>query len=93
LFLRDGLPHMYTTMRTQDLWLGFCYAIFIATIMQELLADWLGEGEPKESGEIEELSGAHGLLWPRQPRLVGSHATRLASIASRSMATRRPRTP
>jgi thymidylate synthase len=43
-FLRDGLLHMHTTMRSQDLWLGFCYDIFTATIMQELLAGWLGSG-------------------------------------------------
>jgi thymidylate synthase len=43
-FLRDGLLHMHTTMRSQDLWLGFCYDIFTATIMQELLAGWLGAG-------------------------------------------------
>ncbi|HEY2265360.1 MAG TPA: thymidylate synthase [Streptosporangiaceae bacterium] len=41
-FLRDGLLHMHTTMRSQDLWLGFCYDIFAATILQELLAGWLG---------------------------------------------------
>jgi thymidylate synthase len=43
-FLRDGLLHMHTTMRSQDLWLGFCYDIFAATILQELLAGWLGAG-------------------------------------------------
>ncbi|SBW24236.1 putative methyltransferase [Candidatus Protofrankia californiensis] len=43
-FLRDGLLHMHTTMRSQDLWLGFCYDIFTATILQELLAGWLGTG-------------------------------------------------
>jgi thymidylate synthase len=41
-FLRDSLLHMHTTMRSQDLWLGFCYDIFTATILQELLAGWLG---------------------------------------------------
>ncbi len=41
-FLRDGLLHMHTTMRSQDLWLGFCYDIFTATIVQELLARWIG---------------------------------------------------
>jgi thymidylate synthase len=41
-YLRDGLLHMHTTMRSQDLWLGFCYDIFTATILQELLAGWLG---------------------------------------------------
>ncbi|MGH3282200.1 MAG: thymidylate synthase [Trebonia sp.] len=43
-FLRDGLLHMHTTMRSQDLWLGFCYDIFTTTILQELLAGWLGAG-------------------------------------------------
>ncbi len=43
-FLRDAKLHMHTTMRSQDLWLGFCYDIFTATILQELLAGWLGAG-------------------------------------------------
>ena len=43
-FLRDGLLHMHTTMRSQDLWLGFCYDILTTTILQELLAGWLGAG-------------------------------------------------
>ena len=43
-FLRDGMLHMHTTMRSQDLWLGFCYDIFTATVLQELLAGWLGAG-------------------------------------------------
>jgi thymidylate synthase len=43
-FLRDGLLHMHTTMRSQDLWLGFCYDIFTTTTLQELLAGWLGTG-------------------------------------------------
>ncbi|MGH3931604.1 MAG: thymidylate synthase [Pseudonocardiaceae bacterium] len=40
-FLRDGRLHMHTTMRSQDLWRGFPYDIFAATILQELLAGWL----------------------------------------------------
>jgi len=43
-FLRDGLLQMHTTMRSQDLWLGFGYDIFTATVIQELLAGWLGAG-------------------------------------------------
>jgi thymidylate synthase len=43
-FLRDGSLQMHTTMRSQDLWLGFCYDIFTTTILQELLAGWLGAG-------------------------------------------------
>lgn len=41
-FVRDERLHMHTTMRSQDLWLGFGYDIFAATILQELLAGWLG---------------------------------------------------
>lgn len=41
-YLREGRLHMHTTMRSQDLWLGFCYDIFTATILQELLAGWIG---------------------------------------------------
>lgn len=41
-FLRDGRLQMHTTMRSQDLWLGFPYDVFAATLLQELLAGWLG---------------------------------------------------
>ncbi|PPJ36400.1 methyltransferase [Nocardia nova] len=41
-FIRDDRLHMHTTMRSQDLWLGFGYDIFATTILQELLAGWLG---------------------------------------------------
>lgn len=41
-FVRTGFLHMHTTMRSQDLWLGFPYDVFAATLLQELLAGWLG---------------------------------------------------
>lgn len=41
-YLRRGRLHMHTTMRSQDLWLGFGYDIFTATWLQQLLAHWLG---------------------------------------------------
>ncbi|MQB08168.1 thymidylate synthase [Agrobacterium tumefaciens] len=41
-FLRNGKLHMVTTMRSQDLWLGFPYDVFTNTVMQELMAFWLG---------------------------------------------------
>jgi thymidylate synthase len=41
-FLRDGRLHMHTTMRSQDVWLGLPYDLFAATLLQELLAGWLG---------------------------------------------------
>lgn len=40
-FLRDGSLHMHTTMRSQDLWLGFPYDLFTNTLIQELMAGWL----------------------------------------------------
>lgn len=40
-FVRDGALHMHTSMRSQDLWLGFPYDVFTNTLLQELLAGWL----------------------------------------------------
>jgi thymidylate synthase len=40
--LRGGRLEMHTMMRSQDLWLGFCYDIFAATIVHELMAGWAG---------------------------------------------------
>jgi thymidylate synthase len=54
-FLRDGLLHMHTTMRSQDLWLGFCYDIFTATVIQELLAGWLGAGLGHYCHQVDSL--------------------------------------
>lgn len=41
-YVRQGRLDMHTTMRSQDLWLGFPYDLFTATMLQELLAGWLG---------------------------------------------------
>jgi len=41
-YLRGGRLEMHTSMRSQDLWLGFCYDIFAATVLHELMAGWLG---------------------------------------------------
>jgi thymidylate synthase len=40
-FIRDGLLHMHSSMRSQDAWLGLPYDIFANTVLQELLAGWL----------------------------------------------------
>ncbi|ASU81099.1 methyltransferase [Actinopolyspora erythraea] len=40
-WLRDGALHMFTSMRSQDAWLGLPYDLFTFTILQELLAGWL----------------------------------------------------
>jgi thymidylate synthase len=43
-FLRDGLLQMHTTMRSNDVWLGLPYDLFTATLLQEIMAGWLGVG-------------------------------------------------
>ncbi|TDD40286.1 thymidylate synthase [Saccharopolyspora elongata] len=43
-YIRSGRLVMFTTMRSQDTWLGFPYDIFTTTLLQELLAGWLGVG-------------------------------------------------
>ena len=40
--IRDGCLHLFTTMRGQDLWLGLPYDIFYNTVLQELMAGWIG---------------------------------------------------
>lgn len=54
-FLRGGLLHMHTSMRSQDLWLGFCYDIFTATLLQELMACWVGAGLGEYRLQIDSL--------------------------------------
>jgi thymidylate synthase len=39
---RGGRLDMHTTMRSQDLWLGFGYDIFATTVIHELMAGWIG---------------------------------------------------
>jgi thymidylate synthase len=41
-FLRHGRLDMHTTMRSNDVWLGLPYDLFTATLLQELMAEWLG---------------------------------------------------
>ena len=41
-YLRHGRLDMHTSMRSQDLWLGFGYDIFAATVLQEIMAGWVG---------------------------------------------------
>ena len=41
-FVRSGRLDMHTTMRSNDVWLGLPYDLFTATMLHELMADWLG---------------------------------------------------
>jgi thymidylate synthase len=54
-YLRQGSLHMHTSMRSQDLWLGFGYDIFAATLLQELLAGWLGVGLGQYHHQVDSL--------------------------------------
>lgn len=40
-YLRDGVLHMVTSMRSQDVWRGLPYDLFTATILLELMAGWV----------------------------------------------------
>ncbi|MGP3949606.1 thymidylate synthase [Streptomyces sp. 7N604] len=40
--LRDGRLHMSTSMRSQDVWVGFPYDMFFTTVLHELMAGWVG---------------------------------------------------
>jgi thymidylate synthase len=68
-FLRGGALQMHTTMRSQDLWLGFPYDIFTATLLQELLAGWLGVelGEYHHHVDSLHLYEEHQLAASRLP--------------------------
>jgi thymidylate synthase len=82
-FLRDGLLHMHTTMRSQDLWLGFCYDIFTATILQELLAGWLGAGLGSYQLTIDSLHlYAHDLPKAQHVPPAGCSGPQMAALAT-----------
>jgi thymidylate synthase len=70
-YLRDGRLDMHTTMRSQDLWLGFCYDLFTATVLHELMAGWLGAALGSYHHHVdslhlyaEHLDAAHLLATP-----------------------------
>jgi len=82
-FLRDGMLHMHTTMRSQDLWLGFCYDIFTATILQELLAGWLGAGLGSYQLTIDSLHlYAHDVPKAQRVPSAAGPGPRMAGLAT-----------
>lgn len=60
-FLRRNRLHMHTTMRSQDLWLGFGYDVFTFTLIHELMAGWIGAelGEYRHSVDSLHLYAKH----------------------------------
>ena len=84
-FLRDGMLHMHTTMRSQDLWLGFCYDIFTATILQEDRVTGLSEQLARRPSSESELHGAASAMARSAGcSLAASHSHCLRSPSSRS---------
>ncbi|WP_405681183.1 thymidylate synthase [Streptomyces sp. NBC_00868] len=59
-YLRDGRLEMHTTMRSQDLWLGFCYDVFTATVLHELMAHWIGAKLGAYHHHVDSLHLYHG---------------------------------
>jgi thymidylate synthase len=53
-YLRRGRLHMVTSMRSQDAWTGLPYDLFCATVVHELVADWVGA----ELGEYRHQVGS-----------------------------------
>jgi thymidylate synthase len=54
-FVRDEALHMCTTMRSQDVWLGLPYDVFSNTVLQELMAAWLGVGVGEYVHSVDSL--------------------------------------
>jgi thymidylate synthase len=52
--VRDGRLHMSTDMRSQDAWIGMPYDMFTTTVLQELMAGWLG----RETGDYRHNVGS-----------------------------------
>ncbi|GAA3745039.1 thymidylate synthase [Spinactinospora alkalitolerans] len=74
-YLRGGRLHMHTTMRSQDLWLGFCYDVFTFTVLHELMAHWTGVevGEYHHHVDSLHLYAGHWDLASRiPPRVIAS---------------------
>ncbi|WP_117211662.1 thymidylate synthase [Allorhizocola rhizosphaerae] len=82
-FLRGGRLHMHTTMRSQDLWLGFPYDIFTFTLIHELMAGWVGAelGEYRHSVDSLHLYAEHFEIAASLPALGGGEAMDPVTVA------------
>ncbi len=63
-YLRDGVLHMVTTMRSQDVWRGLPYDLFTATILLELMAGWTGAEAGLWHHEVDSLH-LYEAEWPK----------------------------
>ena len=80
-FLRGNRLHMHTSMRSQDLWLGFPYDVFTATLIQELVAGWIGAkiGVYRHSVDSLHLYGQH---WePASELLAEAYGEQMPAVA------------
>ena len=69
--LRDGLLHMVTSMRSNDVWLGFPYDVFVNTCIQRMLANQLGW----EPGTYTHHVGSMHLYEKHRPALLEALTT------------------
>lgn len=71
---RSSKLHMFVTMRSQDVWLGLPYDIFSATVIMEVLANWLGIGLGECTVSVDSLH-----LYERDIAKTASTTGRVAS--------------
>jgi thymidylate synthase len=83
-FLRAGRLDMHTTMRSNDVWLGLPYDLFTATLLQELMAGWLGAELGSYHHHVDSLhlyaehypqaAGIAGMPIDASPQMPATHA-------------------
>ncbi len=73
-FLRRGRLDMHTTMRSNDVWLGLPYDLFTATLLQELMAGWLGAELGSYHHHVDSL------------HIYAQHDERAAAVAASTVA-------
>ncbi|WP_205719564.1 thymidylate synthase [Actinomadura geliboluensis] len=54
-YLREGVLHMVTSMRSQDVWRGLPYDMFAATVLLELMAGWVGARAGRWQHQVDSL--------------------------------------
>jgi thymidylate synthase len=73
--IRNGYLDMYATMRSQDVWLGMPYDVFTNTIIQEILAGWVGVEIGVYHHRVDSLHlYDHNLDFARQVKLLDSNS-------------------
>lgn len=74
-YLRDGVLHMVTTMRSQDVWRGLPYDLFTATLLLELMAGWIGAQVGHWHHEVDSLHLYEAEWGPSEEMISAAPAT------------------